>query len=76
MRRNHEPRQLQAKYLHAVVKHRMPDAISRYEYLVDGVDTLHELPRRDLGHFLLSKQKKKKKRKIAIWRSLRDPPTP
>lgn len=56
MRRNHEPRQLQAKYLYAVVKHRMPQAISRYEYLVDSVDTLHELPRCDLAILPLSQK--------------------
>ena len=33
----------------------MPQAISRYEYLVDSVDTLHELPRCDLAILPLSK---------------------
>jgi hypothetical protein len=48
MSRNHEPRQLQAKNLDAVVKYRMPHPVSGYEYLVDRIDTLYELPRRDL----------------------------
>ena len=52
MRRDDEPRQLQTKYLDTIVKYRMPQAISRYKDLVDGIDAFHELPRRDLHeHF-------------------------
>src|SRR5712672_106620 len=48
VRREHHPRQLQAKDLHAIINYRTPKVISRNEDFIDSIDALHELPGRDL----------------------------
>jgi hypothetical protein len=46
--RKEEPRQLQAEDLDTIINHRMPQAIRRYENLVDSIDTFQKLRVRDL----------------------------
>ena len=48
MCRKEEPRQLQAENLDTIINHRMPQAVRRYEDLVDSIDTFQKLRVRDL----------------------------
>jgi hypothetical protein len=71
--RKEEPRQLQAQYLDTIIDHRTTQVISRYENLVDSIDTFQELRGRDLWR----KRKVEKNTNISRDSSgLRDPQVP